>query len=89
MVDQELKEKIISRLVNWKFSQAMQYVDVFERDDSIKCLELLEKLWGDTGWERGNTIFGEIIAILVEFIRMKEGWTTKEFYDEDQLIDVL
>jgi hypothetical protein len=89
MVDQELKEKMISRLVNWKFSQATNYIQIFERKDSIKCLELLEKLWGDTGWERGDTIFGEIITMLVEFIRMKEGWTTNEFYDEDQLIDVI
>lgn len=89
MVDQELKEKMIGRLVNWKFSQATDYVQVFERDDSVKCLELLEKLWGDTGWDRGDdTIFGEIIAMLVDFIRMKEGWTTEEFYDDDE-IDVI
>lgn len=87
-MNQELKEKMISRLINWKFSQAIDYIQIFEREDSIKCLELLEKLWGDTGWERGDAIFGEIIAMLVEFIRMKEGWTTKEFYDEDQ-IDVI
>lgn len=89
MVNEELKEKMISRLVNWKFGQTMQYYEILKRDDSIKCLELLEKIWGDTGCERGDTIFGQIIAIMVDFIRMKEGWTMKEFYDEDQETDVI
>jgi hypothetical protein len=50
---------------------------------------LLEELWGNTGWERGDTIFGNIVSYLVEFIRLKEGWTFKEFYDEEEEIDVI
>ena len=82
MVEQEesLKDNMISRLVNWKFDQATQYAGALQKDDSKKCLELLCKIWGDTGWERGDTIFGKIVSILVEYIRMKEGWSTKEFY---------
>lgn len=85
----ELKENVISRLINWKFNQALNYRDALKHEDSIECLELLEKLWGDTGWDRGDTIFGSIITHLVEFIRLKEGWTYKEFYDEEEEIDVI
>lgn len=85
----ELKENMISRLTNWKFNQALNYRDALKYEDSIECLEWLEKLWGDTGWDRGDTIFGGIIKYLVEFIRLKEGWTYKEFYDEEEEIDVI
>lgn len=85
----ELKENMISRLINWKFNQALNYRDALKYEDSIECLKWLEKLWGDTGWDRGDTIFGGIIKYLVEFIRLKEGWTHKEFYDEEEEIDVI
>lgn len=85
--DGEAVEAIISRLINWKFSQALNYVDALKRQDSLECLNLLDDLWGDTGWDRGDTKFGNIIHNLVEFIRMKEGWDYKEFYDEDEEID--
>ncbi len=85
----ELKEKMISRLINWKFEQALIYKDILKHQDSIECLEFLNGLWGNTGWERGDTIFGKIISYLVEFIRLKEGWNYKEFYDEEEEIDVI
>ncbi len=85
----ELKEKMIGRLINWKFNQALNYRDALRYKDSYGCLEFLGKLWGDTGWDRGDGIFGGIVRYLVEFIRLKEGWTYKEFYDEEEEIDVI
>lgn len=85
----EIKENMIGRLINWKFNQALNYRDALKYKDSIECLEWLEKLWGDTGWDRGDTIFGGVITYLVEFIRLKEGWAYKEFYDEEEEIDVI
>jgi len=87
--NKELKEKMISRLINWKFGQAFSYMNVLEHQDSTKCLRVLKQLWGDTGWERGDTIFGDIISYLVELIRFKEGWTYKEFYNEEEEIDAI
>ena len=87
--NKELKDNMISRLINWKFEQASIYIDVLKHQDSIDCLKLLEELWGDTGWERGDTMFGKIVSRLVELIRLKEGWTSKEFYDEDEEIDII
>lgn len=89
MTDEELKEKMIGRLINWKFGQAMQYYEILKEDSSLKCLELLERIWGDTGWERGDTVFGQIVSMLVEYIRMKEGWEAEEFYNDDEGIDVI
>ncbi len=85
----EEKERMISRLINWKFSQALNYKDVLKKQDSYECLELLNELWGDTGWERGETIFGKIIYRLIELIRLKEGWSFEEFYDEEEEIDII
>ena len=87
--DEELKNKMTSRLINWKFEQALMYEDALKYKDSIECLKLLEKLWGDTGWDRKETLFGSIVYHLIELIRLKEGWTYDEFYDEEEEIDVI
>lgn len=87
--NREIKENMISRLINWKFEQALMYSDALKHQDSIECLEFLNGLWGNTGWDRRDTIFGKILSYLVEFIRLKEGWTYKEFYDEEEEIDVI
>ena len=83
------KENMIGRLINWKFEQASIYIDSLKYKDSMDCLKLLVELWGDTGWDRGESIFGKIVSHLVEFIRLKEGWSYEEFYDEEEEIDAI
>jgi hypothetical protein len=56
------KEKLISRLQNWKFVQAMSYADNLP-DDLRQVLVRLFDLWGDTGFSRGG-----VFETLLEYI---------------------
>lgn len=77
----EEQENLMGRLVNWKFGSALNYKDALKNKSSIECLELLNEMWGNTGWGDGK--FSETLWYLVEYIRMKEGYTCKEFYGDD------
>lgn len=75
----EEQENLIGRLINWKFNSALNYKDALKNKGSLECLELLEEMWGNTGWGDGK--FSDVLSYLIEYIRMKEGYTYKEFYD--------
>ena len=57
------KEKLISRLQNWKFVQAIGYADNLEAD-TREVLVKLSDLWGDTGFTRGG-VFETILQYTV------------------------
>ena len=57
------KQKLISRLQNWKFVQAMSYADNLP-DDFRQVLVRLSDLWGDTGFSRGG-VFGTLLEYIV------------------------
>jgi hypothetical protein len=48
-----IKEKLISRLQNWKFVQAMSYADNLP-ENLRQVLIPLSDLWGDPGFSRGG-----------------------------------
>jgi hypothetical protein len=54
-------EKLISRLQNWKFVQAMSYADNMPAK-LRQVLVRLSDLWGDTGFSRGG-----VFEILLEY----------------------
>lgn len=77
------QENLIGRLINWKFGSALNYKYALKNESSLECLELLEEMWGNTGWGDGR--FSQTLWYLIEYIRMNEGYTRKEFYgDEDE-----
>lgn len=79
----EEQENLIGRLINWKFNSALNYKGALKNKSSLECLELLDVMWGNTGWGDGK--FSETLWYLIEYIRVKEGYTHKEFYeDEDE-----
>jgi hypothetical protein len=55
------KEKLISRLQQWKFVQATSYADSLPADRR-QVLVRLSDLWGDTGFSRGG-----VFEILLEY----------------------
>lgn len=75
------QEDLIGRLINWKFNSALNYKNALKNKSSLECLELLEEMWGNTGWGDGK--LSKTLWYLVEYIRMNEGYTHKEFYGEE------
>jgi len=55
------KDKLISRLQNWKFVQAMSYADDLP-ENLRQVLVRLSDLWGDTGFSRGG-----VFEIVLEY----------------------
>ncbi len=55
------KEKLMSRLQNWKFVQAMSYADNLP-ENLRQVLVRLSDLWGDTGFSRGG-----VFEILLDY----------------------
>ena len=55
------KERLISRLQNWKFVQAMSYADDLP-ENLRQVLVRLSDLWGDTGFSRGG-----VFEIVLEY----------------------
>ena len=68
MKDTVRSTKLRSRLINWKFKQAMEYSDVLETDpEAMDVLESLEKMFGNSGWFDGDmaTIVGVAVDMLL------------------------
>jgi hypothetical protein len=64
------REKLVSRLQQWKFVQAMSYADNLP-DDLRQVLVRLSDLWGDTGFSRGGvfeTILEYVVSKLIDDI---------------------
>ena len=61
------KEKLISRLANWKFAQAKQYVrpDGPVTADLQDLITKLAELWGNTGHSSGGGVFDIILEYTV------------------------
>jgi hypothetical protein len=57
------KERLISRLQNWKFVQAMSYADNLP-ENLRQVLVRLSDLWGDTGFSRGG-VFEPLLDYIV------------------------
>lgn len=72
MSDERAKAK--GRIVNWKFSSAMQHVDGLESYKSRAVLKHLASIWGDTGWASESKI-QKTVRYLVDYIRLLEGWS--------------
>ncbi len=75
------QKNLIERLINWKFNSALNYKYALKNKNSLECLELLKEMWGNTGWGDGR--FSQTLWYLIEYIRMNEGYTRKEFYGEE------
>ena len=61
-------EKLRSRLINWKFSSAMIYADVFSDDpEAMEVLETLDRMFENTGWFDGDmaTLIGVAVDMLL------------------------
>jgi hypothetical protein len=61
-------ERLRSRLINWKFSSAMMYTDVFSDDpEAMEVLKALNKMFENTGWFDGDmaTIVGVAVDMLL------------------------
>ena len=73
MLDATKDAALISRLLNWKFSQARDILDsdghsvATEDADIIKALD---RLLGDSGWFGGD--FGSIIGIAIDSLLPEE-----------------
>lgn len=74
-LDRDKDAALISRLENWKFGQAMQYL----RDDHPKSVHnevnVLCRLFGDAGWFDGD--IGELVRLAVIGLIEGERWSDK------------
>jgi hypothetical protein len=69
------KERLISRLQNWKFVQAMPYADDLP-ENLRQVLVRLSDLWGDTGFSRGGvfeTLLDYTVSKLIDDISAFPG----------------
>lgn len=57
------RDKLISRLENWKFTEALSYARDLP-DDLRQLVVRLADLWGDSGWGAGGAL-PEILAYTV------------------------
>ena len=69
-------EELKSRLLNWKFEQALQYGEALKKEESKEISLLLNRLFGNPGWIEGD--MGEIASCLVNYIYLLEGWEMEE-----------
>ena len=67
-----MKDKLISRLENWKFESALKYVDA-EDEDVQETVTALAVMFGNCGWMYGfmGTIINATVNHLIE--RVKNG----------------
>lgn len=65
-----MNEKLKSRLENWKFKQALQYVDDSVSEDEKNVIGTLARLFGDCGWLEGDV--GTLISVAVRSLTEKE-----------------
>ena len=58
-----MNEKLKSRLFNWKFEQALQYVDGGVDLDDLEVIKALARLFGNCGWFEGDV--GALVSVVV------------------------
>lgn len=61
----ETNEKLRSRIYNWKFEQAKQYLEG-ENEEVVNIINSLSNMMGDCGWGDGD--MGLLISIAVEHL---------------------
>ena len=49
-----LTRKLTGRIYNWKFGQALLYIDGAKTDEGKEIIKFLAKEYGDIGWVGGD-----------------------------------
>jgi len=70
-----MREELRSRLLNWKFEQALNYIDDDTCFDVKKTVETLARSFGDSGWFYGD--IGFFIEQVLCSIGVEEDDTTE------------
>jgi hypothetical protein len=66
-----MNTKLISRLENWKFEQALQYIDKDTPETISIIIQVLSEEYGDCGWFMGNQ--GVIVSTTVRYLLIQLG----------------
>jgi hypothetical protein len=77
-----MNEKLKSRLVNWKFSQALNHLDDELTAGQRELIEALARLVGDSGWFEGD--IGVLVALAVAALTGPESALAAYFETEPE-----